>query len=355
MRKATTPKKKMTTSGVAIFSKFGIRSAPHHHNHIKPKKQEHSKFFFDMLVAVCHGVVGENILPHLPPLNTKEGMALFSLMHQYGDGGGLFRQSLMGDIIMPAFDSAPPKWATVTINMSDYFHLSSGIDIQAFLTTIHNGSNVVPKLCMDFVQCAGCMAPCRWGGVAGGFAMCTCINARGLDCIQVADTYLHMMQIEKVSIHKLVIKGIDTSTPVGLRILNYATLIMETVGGPTILHMENICSKRTFVDMLCSLVSDCMRTCTTVSLDSWTIIGSTIDTHENSYIVSYIPAAILEAIDHRMVTSLTITNCSLPFNKLEIGRCARAIMGMSKLGHLVLNCKVRVCWKICFLMSGWWF
>ena len=170
-------------------------------------------------------------------------MSLFYLMYEHGNEGGLMKQSLFRDIMMPAFESAQFNWINVNINLGDYFHLSRNVDkVIGFVNLVHSiGPRYTPGLCMDFIQCTDCMSPCRWCShnhssddedgwteevVHGNACILKLRHPDGMDCVGVARAYVKIARACMIPACKLVIRGMDVSTLAGRAIYD---CIMEVI------------------------------------------------------------------------------------------------------------------------------
>lgn len=347
-RKCPNPKKwtnrKIPGKGIALGG-FNAKKMP-----LILSKTSHpkSKYFFDMLCSLYPGVVGQFILPYLPPLNTKDGMAWFTMIHEYGNQCGLYKQNLLETVFLPAFEHAPPAWRNVTINMSEYLKWTSCINdnmdaLYNFVASVHTSCPTL-GLCMDFVQCRECMIPCKWcqkheseEGLNQG-CITRLSNSIGFDCVQRANMFFKTGIKCRIPMHKLAVKGVDTGTPRGIKIINSVLNTLTCMGSPKELVLDDICTKRDNLGLLVTMISNAVaKDCESVSLDNWTVIGGIME--HGAYFGGYIPVAIIEAVSSPNLKNLSVNNAALPVKKSEMRRCVRAVLKMKNLEKLTLNCK----------------
>ncbi len=350
-RKQVSPKKwKPLKRGIALIPKRMPLILP---NPVNNRRIPHSKYFFDMLSSIYPGVIGQFILPYLWPLDTKDGMAWFTMIHEYGKECGLFQKNVFESIFLPAFEHAPDTWRNITINMSEYLKWTCCINddmgsLYNMVGSIHSIDKI--GLCMDFIQCRECMIPCKWcqkhaasdeeNGLNPG-CITRLSNTTSLDCAGRANIYFKVGIQCRIPMKKLVLKGLDTGTPIGAKIMNSVLNSLICMGGPKVLVLEDICTKKDGYGLIIATIAKALKDgCDTVSLDNWTIVGGILE--GGSYFGGYIPVPIIEAISHHgyeNIKSFSINNAALTVKKVDMTKSVRAILKMKKLEKLTINCK----------------
>jgi hypothetical protein len=176
-------------------------------------------------------------------------------------------------------------------------------------------------------------------------------NSNSWDCVGRADLYASIAVRSKVpssTMKKMLIKGLDSNTPSGVKIMNSILNTMLAMGGPEVLVLEDICthSRGQYADILETIIyKACSLNCHTIVMDSWTTIGGIMD--DGCYFGGYVASNIIEAIAKGSsslggngISSLTIKDCSLPSKPSEMTKCVRAILRMKDtLEKLTLDCK----------------
>lgn len=174
-------------------------------------------------------------------------------------------------------------------------------------------------------------------------------NSNSWDCVGRADLYaIIAVQSGIQTMKKMIIKGLDSNTPSGVKIMNSILNTMLAMGGPEVLIIEDICtnSRGPYADIFEKIVyKACSLNCHTITMDSWTTIGGIMD--DGHYFGGYVASNIMEAIAKGSssmggngISSLTIKDCSLPSKPSEMNKCVRAILRMKDtLEKLTLNCK----------------
>ena len=95
---------------------FGRLKRVHRPPRMAPPKPEHpnSRFFFDMLMSLDTNVVGEYIMPHLPPITTNAGQSLLAsivrISEDEGRSAGFMNRDILWDFWVPSCKMAPSSW-----------------------------------------------------------------------------------------------------------------------------------------------------------------------------------------------------------------------------------------------------
>lgn len=291
VRKARHPKRHIPPGVVPKFSMLGKKRKGVEANTSKKKKtkhevaeKKHSKFFFDMLLAMDRDVMSEYVMPHVfPTFGDRENLEWLGSLLVHGEGGGLYQKSVTSDFLFPCrpLISKTPLCKD-SISTTDYIEKVAKAD-PALINTDLAFAGLVKKmyteagvvLDVEFEQCAECRKFCAWGA-DGGYRnmhahMCerTKTNPMGWTCVRCveATVNLSMMSLH-VPMDRVALKSIEMSTTMGRDIVNVARMVMNNracrsaAEGPCEMQLINLCGNDKRFDRVALFIRECMKLCT---------------------------------------------------------------------------------------------
>lgn len=315
-----------------------------------------SKFFFDMLLAMDQDVMAEFVVPHLPPL--RDSVAWLGTLMQHGRSGGLLQRDVVSDFLMPCFAKSQRSNAHIgPISATTLLHqLSPSKEPDAVFASVLHGLHVHAgaSIMLDFQQCKECTS--HFHGLR---SIPTCLTKKMApmhwDCLQRANAARAVCMVcTNVPITDLVLRNVDTTTPIGMHIMALSRdQALRRVGGCNFSDNKSFCSidmrgvtlREATADKFATLVNLCMRNCRYVHMENFTFIcpntSSSRSRLASTQIVSNaMPAQLIQAVAPRWtatqprVQSLVLKDVSFGHDSADV---VKAIMRMHRLRHLALG------------------